>query len=151
MKGRRFPYTSEAAERVLDALRCGRSLRAVCREERGVPTLNTVLKWVKEDREGFAARYAEARRIGNAPRGRPALYSPEIADWILRGLSEGRRLSDICAEPGLPSASAVRQWAIEDRAGFGVRYREAREDGHAPTGRRTLYAAEIAAIILTEL
>jgi len=151
MNNRRFPYTSEAAERVLGALRSGRSLRAVCRDDSGVPSLNTVLKWVKDDREGFAARYAEARSIGSAPLGRPALYSPEIADWILRGLSEGRRLSDICADAGMPSAATVRQWAIEDRADFAARYRQARDTGHAPTGRRTLYAAEIADIILAEL
>jgi transposase-like protein len=150
MRGRQSSYTPELAQQVLDQLSSGRSLRAVCRDH-GTPSLNTVLKWVRDDREGFAARYREAQRIGNAPRGRPSLYTDEIVDRILGGLLDGRRLSDICADPGMPSAAAVRLWVMEDRDGFAALYRRARDAGEVATGRRTLYTPALADLILDEL
>jgi transposase-like protein len=143
-------HTAELAERILGQLSRGRSLRAVCRV-RGMPSLNTVLKWVSEDREGFAARYRQARNTGHAGRGRPSLCTTGIADRVLEQLSNGRRIGEICADPGMPSDATVRQWVIEDRAGFAARYRRARETGGAGTGRPTLYTPELADLILDEL
>jgi hypothetical protein len=150
MRGRRPVHTAELAERILGQLSGGLSLRAVCRDP-GMPALNTVLKWVSDDREGFAARYRQAQKIGNAGRGRPSLCTAEITDRILEELSNGRRIGEICGDPGMPSTAAVRQWAIEDRAGFASRYRRAKETGGAGTGRPTLYAPELADLILDEL
>jgi transposase-like protein len=140
----------ELAHHILDQLSRGRSLRAICRDD-GIPSLNTVLKWVRDDRDGFAARYREALRLGNAPRGRPSLYTDEIADRIMGELLEGRRLSDICADPDMPSAAAVRVWVMEDRNGFAALYRRAKDAGEVATGRRTLYTPELADLILDEL
>jgi hypothetical protein len=131
-------------------LSSGRSLRAVCRDD-GMPSLNTVLKWVRDDREGFAAPYRQALLIGNAPRGRPSLYTDEIADRILGELLNGRRMCEICSDPGMPSAAAVRLWVMEDRSGFAARYRRAREIGEVGIGPRTLYTPELAELILDEL
>jgi transposase-like protein len=150
MKGRRPVHTAELAQRILGQLSGGRSLRAVCRDH-GMPSLNTVLKWVSEDRDGFAARYQQAQNAGNAGRGRPSLCTAEIADRILEQLSNGRRIGEICGDPGVPSAAAVRQWVIEDRAGFAARYRRACETGRVGTGRPTLYTPEFANLILDEL
>jgi hypothetical protein len=150
MRGRRPVHTAELAERILGQLSGGRSLRAVCRD-RGMPALNTVLKWVSDDREGFAARYRQARNTGNAGRGRPSLCTTEIADRVLEQLASGRRIGEICADPGMPSDATVRQWAIENRAGFAARYRRAKETGRAGTGRPTLYTSELADLILDEL
>jgi transposase-like protein len=150
MKNRRFPYASEVAQRILSQLTSGRSLRAVCQDD-GIPSLNTVLKWVRDDREGFAARYREALRLGNAPRGRPSLYTEEIVDRILGGLLDGRRVCEICAEPGMPSAGTVKLWVMEDRDGFAARYRRVRDIGEVGIGPRTLYTPELAERILDEL
>jgi hypothetical protein len=150
MRGRRPVHTAELAQRILGQLSGGRSLRAVCRDH-GMPSLNTVLKWVSDDREGFAARYRQAQKIGNAGRGRPSLCTAQIADRILEELSNGRRIGEICGDPGMPSAAAVRQWAIEDRAGFAARYRRTKEASGGGTGRPTLYAPELADLILDEL
>jgi hypothetical protein len=79
MKGRLPVHTPELAQHILDQLSSGRSLRAVCRDH-GMPALNTVLKWMRDDIDGFAAPYRQALRNGNAPRGRPSLYTDEIAD-----------------------------------------------------------------------
>jgi hypothetical protein len=64
MSGRPTLYTAEIAERILDALVNGRSLSALCKDQ-GMPPPSTVLDWVREDREGFAARYQQAREAGN--------------------------------------------------------------------------------------
>ncbi|MDB5517659.1 MAG: hypothetical protein JWQ17_4417 [Tardiphaga sp.] len=150
MRGRQSSYTADLAQQVLDQLSSGRSLRAVCRDA-GMPSLNTVLKWVRDDREGFAAHYREALRVGNAPRGRPSLYTDKIADRILGELLNGRRVCEICAEPGMPSAAAVKLWVMEDRNGFAARYRRVRDIGEVGIGPRTLYAPALADLILDEL
>jgi hypothetical protein len=139
MRGRPV-HTPELAQHILNQLSSGRSLRAVCRDA-GTPTLNTVLKWVRDDFDGFAARYRKALRIGNAPRGRPSLYTDEIADRILGELLNGRR---ICGDPGMPSAGTVKPWVMEDRSGFAARYRRAREIGEVGIGPRTLYTPALA-------
>jgi terminase small subunit-like protein len=150
MRGRRPVHNAELARQVLGQLGGGRSLRAVCRDH-GMPSVNTVLKWVSDDREGFAADYRQALNTGNAGRGRPSLCTDGIADRILGEVSLGRRIGEICGDPGMPSASTVRLWVIEDRGGFAARYRRAREIGGTGMGRPTLYTPELAGLILAEL
>ena len=55
------------------------------------------------------------------------LYTPALADTICRRISEGESLRAICRDPEIPSEGTVRGWAREDREGFGLRYRLARE------------------------
>jgi hypothetical protein len=56
-------YSPELAERVLDQLADGKSLRAIC-ELVDMPSRPTVYKWVDANLDGFADRYARARDIG---------------------------------------------------------------------------------------
>jgi hypothetical protein len=149
MTGGLSVYTPEIAERILRELRTGRSLRAVCRDE-GMPRTGTVLHWVSNDREGFAARYRRARQIGGHEiTGRPTLYTAEIAQRILDGVSDGRTLAEICAAPGMPSSSVVRRWSLHDRKGFADRYRRARQIGDVRA--RRIYPADVAERILDGL
>jgi hypothetical protein len=54
-------------------------------------------------------------------------YSQELADDILRRISAGETLAEICADPAIPvSTGAVRQWIIDDRDGFSSAYAQAR-------------------------
>lgn len=58
-------YSEAMAVKILAALSGDantdpKSLRSICAAE-GMPTEMTVRRWVAEDRDGFAARYAEAR------------------------------------------------------------------------------------------
>jgi hypothetical protein len=55
MTRQRLTYTTEIAQRILDELRRGRSLRAVCGDA-GTPPHGTVRQWVSDDREGFGGR-----------------------------------------------------------------------------------------------
>lgn len=56
-------YTREIAEQITAALADGRTLRSICRQP-GMPPHPTVLRWVHQDVDGFAAKYREARDIG---------------------------------------------------------------------------------------
>ena len=95
-----------------------------------------------DDRGGFAARYRRARQIGNARTGRPTLYSTEIVDWILDQLSEGRTLTEICDDPGMPVHATVRHWARENREGFTESYNKAREFGFEAIAEQTIQIAD---------
>jgi hypothetical protein len=55
------------------------------------------------------------------------IYTPVLADTICKRISEGESLRAICRDPGMPTEGAVRAWARDNRDGFGVRYRLARE------------------------
>ncbi len=53
-------------------------------------------------------------------------YSRDLADRILDLMADGYTLNEICRLDGMPSAKAVRNWAIDDVDGFGPRYARAR-------------------------
>jgi len=42
--------------------------------------------------------------------GRPSLYTPQIIEKIVAGLSQGTPLTVICSEPGMPNDDTVRDW-----------------------------------------
>lgn len=142
-------YTAEIADKILDALMDGRTLIDVCSEP-GMPSTSAVRKWVAEDRDGFGARYHRVREIAASPE-RATLYSDEIAQRILDQLESGRGLADVCSDDGMPSASTVRNWVMDDREGFRARYRRARDIGHTRANRFVTYTPELAERILAEL
>jgi hypothetical protein len=121
-------YSAETAERILTELRGGRPLIDVCRDD-GMPPYATVRDWVRHDRHGFAAPYRTALRAGGARWARPTRYAADIAGVILDGLGEGRSLEEVCADPGMPTPTAVRHWVEQDRDGLAARYWRAREVG----------------------
>lgn len=60
------------------------------------------------------------------PRARPT-YDDAVVQTILDRMGLGHTLKAICRDPGMPPASTVRHWVIDDVAGLAVRYRRARE------------------------
>lgn len=64
-----------------------------------------------------------------ATRGRPSLYTPEIAELILLGVSEGKSLRKICEPEDMPSEAAVRRWVMDDHEGFAAHYTRSRDIG----------------------
>lgn len=61
-------------------------------------------------------------------KGRPSTYTPEIAAEVLRRMTEGETLLTMCREPGMPPASTVKMWAVDDvPEGFADRYARARD------------------------
>jgi hypothetical protein len=58
----------------------------------------------------------------------PVRYSKEIAAIICERLADGEALDRICEDtPGMPTATAVRLWALKDHDGFASEYARARE------------------------
>jgi hypothetical protein len=111
-------YTAEIAERILQQLLTGRSLRDVCSDD-GMPPESTVRNWVADDREGFAARYSHAREVGDKA---VADRKLELIDRILCELMSGRTLRDVCRANGMPAHNTVLAWMTEHC----VRYDRAR-------------------------
>lgn len=61
-------------------------------------------------------------------RGKPTIYTPEVADTILEQIAAGRPLVKICRAAGMPAYRTVREWIADDREGFRARYAAAKED-----------------------
>jgi hypothetical protein len=60
---------------------------------------------------------------------RAALYEPKLAERILDQMLDGRTLSDICRDPGMPDSRTVRTWIRMDCEGFARRFLQARDIG----------------------
>lgn len=60
--GRPSIRTPELVEDLLTRLRCGETLRSICRDP-AMPGRETVFRWMHQDKE-FRDQYAEAREIG---------------------------------------------------------------------------------------
>jgi hypothetical protein len=80
-----------------------------------------------EDRAKIKADYAARQQEdANEP-----VYDPEIARVILDHLSDGETLNEVCRRPGMPKASTVRRWSLDDVGpGFAAQYTRARELGY---------------------
>lgn len=60
---RPLSYTPELANAICEQLAACGSLRAVCRQD-GMPNRTTIMRWVVDDIDGFAAKYARAKDLG---------------------------------------------------------------------------------------
>src|SRR4051812_17208501 len=141
-------YSAAIADRILGELGAGRSLHDICRDD-GMPHQDTVLNWVRHDRNGFAARYRQARQCGHGCPGRVD-YSPEIADRFLLEVMSGRTMIDVCSDPDMPHHATVNRWVATDHDGFAARYRSARQVGRLSRAHVT-YTPDIANQVLDEL
>ncbi|WP_194483422.1 hypothetical protein [Bradyrhizobium sp. CCBAU 21365] len=74
--------------------------------------------------------------------GRPSVYTAEIAGIILQRLTDGQTLRAVCRDESLPSESTVRTWAMDNREGFGDRYKAAREIGYHAMADEVLELAD---------
>jgi hypothetical protein len=61
------------------------------------------------------------------PRGRPSIYTQELADRICERLASGESLRAICLDDGMPDGKTVRNW-LSDKPDFVLQYARARED-----------------------
>lgn len=68
---------------------------------------------------------------GTESKGRPSLYTKEIALEICTRLADGESLNAICKDEHLPSNATVRSWALDNVEGFSAHYTRARELGYS--------------------
>jgi len=59
-------------------------------------------------------------------RGRPSIYTDDIAEEICERLANGESLLAICQDDHLPQEPTVRNWALDDKEGFFAKYERAR-------------------------
>ena len=71
--GRPSLYTPKLAQEVVERISEGEGLKTICRDDH-VPSAGTVLGWVRDDREGFSNRYAQATTL------RTLLWAEEIIE-----------------------------------------------------------------------
>lgn len=64
MTGRPSLYTAEVADKILELLAEGQTLKEICRNDEELPAESTVRLWAVQDREGFKQKYLDAREIG---------------------------------------------------------------------------------------
>lgn len=76
--------------------------------------------------------------MADEERGRPSVYTKELADRICGELAEGKTLRQVCRADDMPPESTVRRWALEDREGFSAQYTRAREIGYHSMADETL-------------
>ncbi len=65
--------------------------------------------------------------MASKPRGRPTLYTDELAAEICRRIVEGESLTRICKDDDMPNVSSVYLWIIKNKD-FSNMYAHARED-----------------------
>jgi hypothetical protein len=84
------PYTADIADQILDALMSGQPLHDICAEP-DMPSAASVQNWLRENREGFKARYREAREFGCQVIGDQMLkiVDDRRNDWIVRRREDG--------------------------------------------------------------
>lgn len=63
-------------------------------------------------------------------RGRPSLYTPEIAAEICTRLADGETLRSICRADHMPDERTVRGWALDAKSEFFPHYKKARLLGY---------------------
>jgi hypothetical protein len=64
--------------------------------------------------------------IGPITRGRPSIYSDELAAEICGRIASGETLVAICEDEDMPNRRTVTKWLMEDRGGFYAQYSRAR-------------------------
>ena len=126
---RRVYYSREVADHICEQLRLGRPLVDICRDP-GMPRDSAVRLWAAQDRDGFSARFHEARGERDGKHGMVPFYRNEIADYICDELGSGRTLNSICQDEGMPPITTVYAWVKQDYQGFAARYKLAREIGY---------------------
>jgi hypothetical protein len=77
-------------------------------------------------------------------RGRPPIYTAELAERILDEVRAGRTLGELCRDDELPAECTVRKWVQDDIEGFAARYRRARQAGRYVIPGQLRYTPEIA-------
>src|ERR1700681_1021916 len=60
----------------------------------------------------------------------PLLYTPELFAAICKRIAEGEFLNAICKEDGMPGASTVREWVVDNVDGCAAVYARARTLGY---------------------
>lgn len=119
-RGRPRLYTRQLAEKILDKLSEGVSLRRICEENDDIPPASTVRQWVYDDVDGFAVRYARARDIALDNMADETLDIADSAenDYVERERKDGSTFIALDKEAVMRSSLRVdaRKWYLSKLA-----------------------------------
>jgi hypothetical protein len=130
-------YSKALAERICRRLARGDSVRTITRDP-GMPPRSTLRHWIKQDPDGLFAQCPRPRQKRD-PR---SLYTKELAEEICRRIASGRSMNSIAADPGMPAACTVFNWARNDVDGFAAVYASARAVGYEALADQILDIAD---------
>ena len=77
-----------------------------------------------------------------AERGRPSIFTEELAARICERLALGESLRKICRDEDMPAESTVRLWAADINHPISAQYTKAREIGYLGMGDELLEIAD---------
>src|SRR5690554_5149482 len=98
-------------------------------KKKTAPKKATAKRTTTKKPEVTAAQKAEEAKKKRL-RGRPSLYTEELAEKICARLADGESLNQICKDEGMPSERTVRTWALDVNHPFSPKYAQAREIGY---------------------
>lgn len=75
------------------------------------------------------------------PKGRPTLFTEEVAEAICSRLSKGEPLAHICDNEAMPAVRTVSDWK-RDHEGFSANFARARDDGFDALAAQALEIAD---------
>lgn len=135
-------YTPDRARAFVARIAAGEHLTAICAEP-DMPGAPVIYKYLRRH-DDFAQAYREARRVAlrradaeqaalrPAPRpkdprkpGRHTKCTPRMVEAICERLAGGESLTELCADPAMPSMRSVSNWLVRDPA-FRQAYMSAR-------------------------
>jgi hypothetical protein len=145
-EARQRPYiqhTAQLARRICIRVAAGETLKAIC-EDADMPARATVTRWARESAR-FAAIYNRAKAFGarHADVGHTSTYCALAAHEIAVRVSEGETLSDIAADPAMPSMGTIFYWkkSVPEFADALLLAREAHAERLADLGWKMALAA----------
>jgi hypothetical protein len=129
-------FTWAMGHLILQRMADRETIKAITADPR-MPAYCTVFQWVKVVPE-FGDHYRavratlarsrleerDARRGPKRPSGRKSTYTPELADEVCERVRWGKSLSEVSAEPDMPSFRAIYRW-LKDRPDFRATFVEA--------------------------
>lgn len=143
VSGKYVTWSEALGSAILERVAAGESVLQVCRGA-AMPHPTTVYAWTRE-RAGFGAALAEAQKTarvaariadraraaaraaaGRDGRGRWSTYTPEMGETICARLADGESLKAIGADPEMPCAATILNWA-RAYPEFGDAYAQARQ------------------------
>lgn len=78
-----------------------------------------------------------------ANRGRPSIFTQELADEICRRLADGETLRAICRDDDMPARSTVISWVLaKEKQAFSDQYARAREIGYGDMAEELMEIAD---------
>lgn len=152
-KRERHPFRPEVAQRLIQRLKLGETLRDLLRQPE-MPHRRQLDAWKRQD-AGFAAELEAAKAFADPyhRRYRPGRsrmrYDEATADRLMLAVLRGATLADLARDPTLPSALGLKRWRKADpgfdsalrgaiRIGFGARGRARAEARRSPRLRRRI-------------